>query len=213
VAIHRSEPWRSEKVVEFASRVGEDKALEALVMQGPRGTALRAVGEAEDHKVASKAVVGMEQRRLGAQAGKGGADKGRAQDGQRRNAVPRGSDIAMAVPPARATGELAARPRSGAGKETAFGAVYEYRDNCGTPQVVASTGTMPERQFLLDRRHHEQALAGKQEPSIVWVGVSGGAGGLSDAQMTEVRRAVADGRAERLQAKKLSDIKPYSRHG
>lgn len=216
-ALQRAEPWRSEKVAEFASRLGEDKALEALVLQGPRGTALRAVGEAEDHKTASRVVVEMEQRRLAAQAGKAGPAAEAGQLGQRRNAVPRSSDIALASPPPRAatTGELAGRPRSGAaaGRETSFGAVYEYRDSCGTPQVVASTGTVPERQFLLDRRHHETVLAGKQEPSIVWVGISGGAGGLSEPQMTEVRRAVAGSRAERLQAKKLSDIKPYSRHG
>lgn len=36
-------------------------------------------------------------------------------------------------------------------------------------------------------------------------------GGLNEAEMASVRRRVADARAERLNAKKLSDIKPYSR--
>ena len=36
-------------------------------------------------------------------------------------------------------------------------------------------------------------------------------GGLDEAEMAEVRRKVAAARAERLHAKKLSDIKPYSR--
>mmetsp|Transcript_18479 Transcript_18479/g.59984 ORF Transcript_18479/g.59984 Transcript_18479/m.59984 type:complete len:99 (+) Transcript_18479:582-878(+) len=72
-----------------------------------------------------------------------------------------------------------------------------------------STGTAAGRR----RRRHGDVLAAHQEPQLVWVGVSGGAGGLDDGQMTEVRRAVAEGRAERLQAQKLTDIKPYSRHG
>jgi len=212
-ALQRSEPWQSGKVAEFAARLGDDMALKALVLHGPRGTALRAVGEAEDHKIASKMVVDLERSRLTSQACNGSLARQSAQDHQRRNAAPRSSDIALSVPPGRAMGERAAWPHGGLRKDVAFGAVYEYRDSCGTPQVVASTGKMPERQFLLDLRHHEHALAGKQEPSIVWAGVSDGAGGLNDAQMTEVRRAVADGRADRLQAKKLSDIKPYSHHG
>ena len=36
-------------------------------------------------------------------------------------------------------------------------------------------------------------------------------GSLTATEMAEVRRTVASARAERLQAKKLSDIKPYSR--
>ena len=67
----------------------------------------------------------------------------------------------------------------------------------------------------------------KQDPAIVWVGMSGGRGGLNQAEMTqvrsalagarrpvgargrgEVRRAVTSERAERLAARKLADIKP-----
>ncbi|CAE7021500.1 unnamed protein product, partial [Symbiodinium microadriaticum] len=95
----------------------------------------------------------------------------------------------------------------------AFGAVYEYRDSCGTAKVVASTASVPERQFALDQRHYENVLPAKLDPKLVWVGVSGGRGGLNDAEMSEVRRHVANARADRLHAKKLSDIKPYSRHG
>lgn len=210
VALRQEQPWRSEKVAEFAGRTEADSKRQALVLEGPRGIALRAVGEPEDHKVASKVVVGFESRRLEEQH----KERRTKQDGQRRNAVPRSSDIALARPPSRSgEGELVKRPGSGKSKDIAFGAVYEYRDSCGTAKVVASTSQQPERQFLLDKRHHEKALSTHKEPALVWVGMSGGSGGLSDAQMTEVRRAVADTRADRLQAKKLSDVKPYSRHG
>ena len=52
----RAQPWRSKAVADFANRVGEDKSVVALVLEGPRGTALRAVGGQDDHNTASRAV-------------------------------------------------------------------------------------------------------------------------------------------------------------
>jgi len=169
-----------------------------MSLEGQRGTVLRAVGEAADHQVASRVVVGMEQQRLAAPD----ADPG-----------PQGygGELARVRPPPKAM-HSDVLPRSALRGDT-FAAVYEYRDGCGTPKVVASTSSLPERQFLLDRKRHGEALAGSEDAALVWVGVSGGRGGLSEAQMTEVRRAVTDARADRLRAQKLSDIKPYSRHG
>eukprot|EP00931_Biecheleriopsis_adriatica_P093516 TRINITY_DN67257_c0_g1_i1.p1 TRINITY_DN67257_c0_g1~~TRINITY_DN67257_c0_g1_i1.p1 ORF type:complete len:287 (+),score=37.29 TRINITY_DN67257_c0_g1_i1:23-862(+) len=198
----REEPWRSAAVADFASGLGTG-SLEALMLQGPRGTALRAVGEAADHQVASRTVADIEGRRQQVKDGPSVdlAEGMMLDSGKRRNAVRRGSDLALAVP-------------NGAQRQaTSFGAVYEYRDSCGTAKVVASTNTMPERQFALDQRQHEDVLSKHRDPSLVWVGISGGRGGLSEAEMTEVRRSVVSARADRLQAQKLADIKPYSRHG
>lgn len=222
LAVRGGEPWKSRSVADLASRLsdssrsrdaGTGAVVEALVLQGARGVALRAIGEAEDHTVASRVVVDLEKRRLQQQ-------RHRQQQQQRR---PIGREIACAVPPGRAdSGVMAERPQfgevvpsSGSRQPVSFGAVYEYRDSCGTPKVVASTATMPERQYLLDKRQHGPNLPSEGvEPKLVWVGLSGaGAGGLSDAQMAEVRRSVANSRADRLHAQKLSDIKPYSRHG
>merc|ERR1719353_2204315 len=82
----------------------------------------------------------------------------------------------------------------GKAPQPAFGAVYEYVDSCGTP-VIASTATLPERQFALDRRHHEELV--KSDPRIVWAGLSSGPAGLNSSEMTEVRRSVVAERAKR----------------
>eukprot|EP00440_Ansanella_granifera_P045403 gb/GFBE01049192.1/.p1 GENE.gb/GFBE01049192.1/~~gb/GFBE01049192.1/.p1 ORF type:complete len:278 (+),score=44.17 gb/GFBE01049192.1/:1-834(+) len=198
----REEPWRSSAVAEFASGLGND-GLEALMLQGPRGVAMRAVGEAVDHQVASRTVADIEVRKQRQKTGPSvDLAEGKLLDsGKPSKAGGRGGDLTLALP-------------SGVPPQPmAFGAVYEYRDSCGTAKVVASTATMPERQFALDQRQHEDLLVKHKDPSLVWVGISGGRGGLNEAEMAEVRRQVASSRAERLHAQKLSDIKPYSRHG
>lgn len=178
--------------------------LEALILQGPRGTALRAAGEVVDHQVASKAVADIETRRQ--KLDHGGVsgptvDMAELKTFKRRNAVPRSEDLVLA------------KPSEHLRQEMSFGAVYEYRDSCGTAKVVGSTAAVPEKQFALDQRHYEHNLPKQNDPKIVWVGISGGRGSLTATEMAEVRRTVASARAERLHAKKLSDIKPYSRHG
>ena len=131
------------------------------MLQGPRGTALRAAGEAHDHQVASKAVAEIEtQRQQIAQGPSVDLAELKSFNRARRNAVPRSEDLTLAKPSAR--GPLA------------FGAVYEYRDSCGTAKVVASTASVPEKQFALDQRHYEHALSKQADPHLVWVGVSGG---------------------------------------
>jgi len=177
-----------------------------MVLQGPRGVALKALGEAADHEVATRTVADIELRRQRSLPPGPSVDAAETRLlRERRNAVRRGTDLALT---ASAAGVLqTSRPQA------LFGAVYEYRDACGTPKVVASTSTAPERQFALDQMHYEGALPRASEPALVWVGVSGGGGRLDEADMAEVRRAVASRRAERLRAQKLADIKPYSRHG
>lgn len=206
LASRSKEPWRSPAVADFATGLETGK-VEAMVLHGPRGLALRAAGESKDHQVATKVVADIEARKQQQKAVEQGPSVDLAEHNtyrynkSRRNAVPRADDLVLAVP-------------SGAPREApAFGAVYEYRDSCGTAKVVASTASIPERQFALDQRHYENVLPAKMDPKLVWVGVSGGRCGLNDAEMSEVRRHVANARADRLHAKKLSDIKPYSRHG
>ena len=193
------EPWRSPAVAEFATKLQQGE-LEALILQGPRGTALRAAGEVADHQVASKAVAEIESKRLPSIQGPS-VDHAELTpfNRSRRNAVKRAEDLALAKPSVSRT-------------PMCFGAVYEYQDSCGTAKVVGSTSAVPEKQFALDQRHYEHSLRRLQrDPRIVWVAISGGKGGLDELEMAQVRRRVAAARAERLNAKKLSDIKPYSR--
>mmetsp|Transcript_18479 Transcript_18479/g.59981 ORF Transcript_18479/g.59981 Transcript_18479/m.59981 type:complete len:255 (+) Transcript_18479:59-823(+) len=129
-ALLRREPWRSDKVAEFAASLGQDKARDALVLEGPRGTALRAIGEAEDHKVASKMVVDIELRRAQGPASGGAGPSSRGEQASQLQERARASDGGR-------YNELAPRPRGGVGEEAAFGAVYEYRDSCGTPKATA----------------------------------------------------------------------------
>ncbi|CAE7362082.1 unnamed protein product [Symbiodinium natans] len=161
------EPWRSPAVTEFARGLETGK-VEAMVLHGPRGLALRAAGEVKDHQVATKVVAEIEAKKQEQKAIEQGPSIDLAEHStyrynkSRRNAVPRAEDLVLAVPSA----PLREAP--------AFGAVYEYRDACGTAKVVASTASMPERQFALDQRHYEHSLPAKTNPNLVWVGVSGG---------------------------------------
>ena len=155
-----SEPWRSAAVAEFAVGLQQGN-LEALILQGPRGTALRAAGEGIDHQVASKAVADIETRRQKVSMSGPAVDLAELKT-FRRNAVPRTEDLVLA------------RPSEHLRQDMSFGAVYEYRDACGTAKVVGSTATMPEKQFALDQRHYEHTLPKQNDPKIVWVGISGG---------------------------------------
>ena len=164
-----SELWRSPAVAEFAVGLQQGN-LEALILQGPRGTALRAAGEVVDHQVASKAVADIETRRQKLDHGgvSGPAvDLAELKTFKRRNAVPRSEDLVLA------------KPSEHLRQEMSFGAVYEYRDSCGTAKVVGSTAAVPEKQFALDQRHYEHNLPKQNDPKIVWVGVSGGRQGTN----------------------------------
>ena len=49
-------PWESAAVRRLASRVGKDERSEPMLVEGPLGTVLAAVGERRDHEVAGRAV-------------------------------------------------------------------------------------------------------------------------------------------------------------
>eukprot|EP00927_Polykrikos_kofoidii_P046451 TRINITY_DN40695_c0_g1_i1.p1 TRINITY_DN40695_c0_g1~~TRINITY_DN40695_c0_g1_i1.p1 ORF type:complete len:248 (-),score=29.50 TRINITY_DN40695_c0_g1_i1:266-1009(-) len=98
-----------------------------------------------------------------------------------------------------------------------FGAVYEHRDMAGKPRLIGSTDVVPERQFQLDcqdnlvPKHLLNAGGGPGSSGhVVWVGM--GRANVGEKEMAQVRQAVCDARAQRLQVEKLQSEKPYSRH-
>jgi len=190
-------PWQSYAVQRFAARLtdpelarGAEKPA-ALMLEGPQGVALQAVGEAEDHKAASKTVAEFMK----------GSEK-------RASSMPSATSLVKVVPGHQAP----IQPRG----KVAFGAVYEHRDCFGKPRLIGHTDVVPERQFQLDHQEHRdvQQLAKQGAPGasghLVWVGV--GAGVVGEAEMLKVREAVVEARSQRLQIDKLSSIKPYSSH-
>lgn len=209
LARRNAPPWESAAVRDFASRLhdpaerGTQGALSAMVLEGPKGVLLQAVGEDADHKVAGQTVADIQKR-------------------NKAPSAPRGLDHRPPTPPrdrkGKASSSELARKSAGDAQEeqVAFGAVYEHRDSAGKPRLIGSTSRMPERQLELDWRQNEDVrkLAtenkGGSQAGLVWVGV--GRGPVGQAEMAEVRRAVVDKRSERLRIEKLSGIKPYSAH-
>ena len=205
-----------------------------MVVEGPAGTVLAAVGEASDHGVASRALTQSLQSELPAKLQRAAQEK-RQLEQKVRNAgasqppppPPVGctSDRRLAAAPsgrggggngalvAAAVGPLA--PGSSRQQRPAFGVVYEYRDSVGKPQYVAGTSQMPEMAFAEDYRTHSGVRELFDGPApgrarVVWAGVGGGH--VGEKEMATMRDAVAKERATKQRISELSGAKPYSRH-
>lgn len=139
-------PWQSDAVASLASDVvAQRDGGAAMVLQGPQGTVIQAIGCKEDHAVAGRMVADLQQKQVK-----------RGQVAQRPPTPPRGSHSD--------TLQCARRPEN-----WSFGAVYEHRDAFGKPRLVGSTDKLPERQFLLDKNH---GIPSDMNQAVVWAGVS-----------------------------------------
>jgi len=163
-----------------------------MVMQGPKGVVLQAIGSKQDHKVAGRLVTKIEKMAM----------KNKGPVKEQPPTPPRDR------PSASGSTSLAKRdPEKGPSTtEWSFGAVYEHRDAFGKPKLIGSTDKLPERQFMLDNK---QGVPSDMKQAVVWAGVSK----MPADSMTEIRRGVADARSKRLEIDKLGSIKPYSHHG
>lgn len=194
-------PWQSPAVLELRQGVGKREGAAPMMIEGRYGTALAAIGEPRDHKVAGRAL-------------------GQAMTVQLQPTVKAG---ALGGPAARRGGALASAgggclavsnaKRHGA----SFGAVYEYRDDAGKPRFVGGTSEQPEAAYAGDFEKHagvrnmfEGAHEAPGRAHVVWAAVGGGHCG--DVEMKAVREAVCRARAERQQIRELAGAKPYSRH-
>ena len=195
-------------------------SVEPMMVEGPRGTSLRAVGEANDHKVAGDALSQLmaEKRRTGLMGGPGSSGaKGEV-------LLPPPADAPRdKKPPSRFRTrefedvELRGRRSMSNRNEYAFGAVYEHVDSFGKPRIVSSTMRTPEVQFLedgrSDRRIAKLLTQGRGTSNVVWAGVGRLSAGVGDGEMGVIREAIAQERSKRLNIEKLQSIKPYSAHG
>ena len=218
-------PWQSSSVKSLVKRAGRRgdggvASVEPMMVEGPRGTSLRAVGEANDHKVAGDALSQLmaQKRRTGLTGGPGSSGaKGEV-------LLPPPADAPRdEKPPSRFRTrefedvELRGRRSMSNRSEYAFGAVYEHVDSFGKPRIVSSTMRTPEVQFLedgrSDRRIAKLLTQGRGTSNVVWAGVGRLSAGIGDGEMGVIREAIAQERSKRLNVEKLQSIKPYSAHG
>jgi hypothetical protein len=213
LALQQTPPWQSRAVLRLANAVRRPnkgklsgEQVEPMLVEGPRGTSLRALGCKEDHRVAGDALsrVMAEQRE---RRSRGGLDF----LGPSNVRPPRDRAFEAEDVPVRS---IATRPRHGG---TVFGAVYEHCDSTGRPKIISSTKDLPEQQFLEDGKNHhgvaDLLTRGRGSSRVVWAGVGQQIAGIGENEMGVIRQAIVDDRSKRLHVQKLSGIKPYSAHG
>jgi len=190
-ATNRSRPWESTTVQTLANKLGKDKNIVPMMIEGPTGCILASVGEERDQKVATEALCQCHEERL-----------------RRAQSVPRQRAGQPAQP--NTPQPAVARPNN----EVSFGAVYEHRVN-GVPKYVGATNMLPEDKFRLDRKQHVEVERMMQRRTghseVVWAGIGRGVVGASE--MEHITNTVLNERSERQQVNKLGGVKPYSRHG
>lgn len=194
-------PWQSPAILELTQGVGKREGAAPMMIEGRHGTALAAVGEQRDHKVAGRALGQAMAVKLQPIV-KAGALGGPA--ARRGGALASAGGGCLAVSNAK---------RHGA----SFGAVYEYRDGAGKPRFVGGTSEQPEAAYAGDFAQHagvrnmfEGAREAPGRAHVVWAAVGGGHCG--DAEMKAVREAVCRARADRQRIRELAGAKPYSQH-
>mmetsp|Transcript_33327 Transcript_33327/g.88170 ORF Transcript_33327/g.88170 Transcript_33327/m.88170 type:complete len:296 (+) Transcript_33327:616-1503(+) len=191
-------PWQSNAVAALAARAkrgglaggGGGESAEPMIIEGPRGTSLRAVGNAEDHKVAGDALAQCYAERKARQQKYGGPELLLPAPGSemtsRLGLGGRSAEAEDAMPPSNALGRggrRTARQRS----DYVFGAVYEHVDSCGRPRVIGSTDKQPERAYLEDGRNHTGVAAlltlGRGASNVVWAGVGSRTAGVGEGEV------------------------------
>ena len=219
-------PWESVAVMKLASRVGQAPEAEPMLVEGPCGTVLAAVGEQRDHQIAGRAVSAVMQKQLPQRLERAAQYKAELEGRPRK---PRPADLSgeprregatqplatrkPAMRTALATGSSSTLAEPGPAGPVAFGAVYEYKDRVGRPVYVGATAEMPENSWLQDYGSNAGVCNLAQQggsASVVWAGVGQGVCGATE--MAAARDAVASDRAARQRITELQGAKPYSRH-
>ena len=91
----KREPWRSTAVAQLARRCGKDEDVMPMMIEGPAGTVLAAVGDPSCHRIAGDVLARVQEERFhnggarrgiggGGGGGRGGARGRGLQDGGRR---------------------------------------------------------------------------------------------------------------------------------
>lgn len=234
-------PWQSPAVHELSQQVGHAADATPMVLEGPTGTVMAAIGSARDHEVAGHALtqsmqqglaekLERAQQRLAPQVTMGGPQQELGACSDRRLAVGANSVSPLShsshgssthtshsgALAAAGTGRLA--PANCRGRVMpAFGAVYEYRNRAGKPVYVSNTDELPEAAYARDYQSHEGVRGLFRGPESAHgrakvVWVGVGGGPCGDEEMAAARSAVARERAQRQRISELGGAKPYSRH-
>ena len=109
-----------------------------MLVEGPRGTSLRALGNKDDHNVAGEALANVMARQR-EQRARGGVANFLAASASSRPARTRAAEAEDVALP----GERSYALSTGQGA-LVFGAVYEHCDFTGKPQIISSTNMLPE---------------------------------------------------------------------
>lgn len=234
--------WHSRAVVALASRIGQsDPSATPMVLEGPSGTVLAAVGDEKDHAVASTAVSHAMKAQLAPKLARAASYRRELQDGQgsERTACERTIAARPRTHGACKSREwpLAARPNSqgtqctlpmvrasqqpgslavgaaGPMSTMSFGAVYEYRDGRGKPCFVGETSCQPEGAWRAEYGSHSRVrnLVDRGGRATL-VWAGVGTGPCGHDELKAAREAIACSRAQRQQIEELRGAKPYSRH-
>ena len=190
--VFREEPWKAPSVQALTRQMGRSANARPLLVEGPAGPVISAVGQQRDHSIASDVL-------------------GRAQESRVRAgiAMPRGVNS-----PANQQQRGQRRKRRQRPAQS-FGAVFEHRDAFGKPKFIGRTDSTPEARFAQDIQQHQtirNMMTYQQGRSdVVWSGV--GQYPLGPEEMSRITEKIVEERSKKLHAQKLRGPKPYSRHG
>ena len=181
--IHRNQPWTAPSVQALTSRMGNNTTARPLLVEGPAGPVISAVGTASDNQAASSALLVAQTRRSRAgismpttRAGANVVDRG---GGRSFGAVYEYKDC-FGVP--KVVGKTSTNPEQALLRDT--------KNHQGVKNMMTYQG-------------------GEQD--VVWAGV--GTYPLGKQEMESITAKIVNQRSKKYQLAKLSGPKPYSAHG
>jgi hypothetical protein len=177
-------PWQAPSVQALSSRMGNNATARPLLIEGPAGPVISAVGSSLDNQVANTALINAQKKRL---------EKGLKMPRKKMantNVVERGGGSAF-----------------GAVYEyrDSFGIPRVVSSTSSTPEGAFLRDTR-QHQGIRNLTTHQ---GGQQ--NVVWAGV--GTYPLEKQEMTNITASIVEQRSKKYKMQKLSGHKPYSRHG
>jgi hypothetical protein len=177
-------PWQAPSVQALSSRMGNNTTARPLLVEGPAGPVISAVGSSLDNKVANTALIEAQKRRM---------EQGLKMPRKKMmnsNVVERGGGSAF-----------------GAVYEyrDSFGIPRIVSNTSSTPEGAFLSDTRQHqgiRNFMVHQGGHQ---------NVVWAGV--GTYPLGKKEMTNITESIVEQRSKKYKMQKLSGHKPYSRHG
>ena len=205
--VFREQPWKAPSVQALSRQMGRSRDANPLLVEGPAGPVISAVGRQSDHHIASDVLGRAQERRVRAGIAMPRAGRPLAAEGAGQTQRRAGNSIMQ--PKSRLQQRPPRRPVQ------SFGAVFEHRDAFGKPKFIGRTDSTPEARFAQDVQQHQAVRnlisydGGRSD--VVWTGV--GQYPLGPEEMSRITEKIVEERSKKLHAQKLRGPKPYSRHG